>query len=150
MSVSEIPLMVSISKSIATAKYRCILADKQKKLSAVFEEFAAEHDEALDTNTTPIVKVGTSEMGEQKPFNSRISVEQAAKMLNTDTLWVKFEFPADEVAPPLNTRNAFDVLRSAQSTKSCLPEKYKNPSNGSFQLFNKLVDLCRESRVFFR
>ena len=152
MAEFEVPLMVAISKTIAPPKYRCILVDKGKKFSTVYEEFSAEIDETIDqTSTTqPLVKVSSSETSERKLFNSRISIDQAAKILRADFLWVTFEFPSPEIVPPPNTRNAFDVLRSAQSTKSSLPDKYKNPSNGTFQLFNKLVDLCRETKAFFR
>ena len=150
MSESEIPLMVAICRSISQPKYRCILVEKKKKLLEVIELAAADEETQINSNETFKVKVATSETSEQKPFNPRISVEQAAKILGTDALWVKFEFPVFDVAPPANTVNAFDLLRAAQTVKSSLPEKYKNPSNGSFKLFNKLVDLCRGSKVFFR
>ena len=44
----------------------------------------------------------------------------------------------------------FEVLKQASLTKKSLPSKYQNPANGLFQLFNRLVDLCKDTKVFFR
>ena len=75
-------------------------------------------------------------------------------MLHSDVLWVTFELPSQNraSAPPTGVKNAFDVLRNAQrqSSKSSLPSKYPNPINGTFKVFNHLVDLCQETFVFFR
>ena len=97
--------------------------DKGDKFPTVYEEVSAETDETIDqTSTTlPIVKVSSSETSERKLFNSRISIVQAAKILRADFLWVTFEFPSPEIVPLPNTRNAFDVLRSAQSTNTGFP-----------------------------
>ena len=84
------------------------------------------------------------------PFNNRVTLDQASKMLRSDILWVHFEFSQVNKAPPPGVRNAFEVLKKASVTKSSLPTKYSKPVNGLFQLFNRLVDLCSDSRVFFR
>ena len=150
MAVCDIPVMVAISNSLSIPKFACILADKSKKLSTVFEEFASESEEIPESTLGPTVKISTSDTGEQRAFNSKITLDQASKMLHSDVLWVVFEFPAQKSVPPPGTRNAFDVLKLAQSTKSSHPAKYSNPVNGTFKLFNRLVDLCKETNVFFR
>ena len=80
----------------------------------------------------------------------------------TGSLWIKrprccaqifsvnFEYPEVRRVPPPGVKNAFEVLKRASSTKKSLPAKYPNPVNGLFQLFNKMVDLCKDTKVFFR
>ena len=151
MAESEIPVMVAISHSIAKPRFSCILADKGKSLSSVYKEFSedSENNNGPDI-LVPNAKVSTTESGDRIPFHLRITLDQATKMLRADTLWITFEFPAQEIAPPPNVQNAFEILKQAQTTRSSLPSKYPNPTNGTFELFNKLVDLCKETKVFFR
>ena len=103
-----------------------------------------------DEFPTPTIQVATTENGEKIPFNARITIDQASKMLRSDILWVNYQISSTKSAPPTNLRNAFEVLKAAQTTKRSLPVKYPNPINGSFKLFNRLVSLCEESGVFFR
>ena len=105
-----------------------------------------------NTAGAPSVHVSTSEGGDSFPFHMRITIEQSSKMLRSEILWVTFllQFPSEKTVPPLSTRNAFEVLRLDQTTKKNLPVKYPKPINGSFELFNKLVNLCHETGVFFR
>ena len=139
---------------MARPQFRCLLLDKDKKLSSVYEELSAdaENNNEEPISETPTVQVSTSETGPNFPFHLRITIEQATKMLRSDILWVTFELPikTSAPAPPPNIRNAFDVLKKAQSTKSSLPVKYSNPVNGTLKVFNKLVELCQETGVFFR
>ena len=151
MSDSEIPLMVATQRTNSKPKFSCILVDRGKKFSTLYQEVSADlENNNADVNVTPSVKVSTSEGGDSIPFHMRISIDQASKMLRSDVLWVTFQFPSEKSAPSLNTRNAFDVLKLAQTTKKSLPAKYPKPINGSFELFNKLVSLCQETQVFFR
>ena len=149
--------MVAIRNSLSKPKFRCILLSKDRKFSGVLEDLKTDlennniDDGPCDNEAAPKVLVSTSETGVSFPFHSRISVDQASKMLRSDILWVTFEFPVkSHNAPPTTIRNAFDVLKKAQTTKSSLPIKYPSPINGTFKAFNHLVDLCRESGVFFR
>lgn len=149
MAESEIPLMVARS-FLGKPQFSCILVDKGKTFLEILQELPGDTDNNTVTKEVPKVCVSTSENGEKIPFHMRIKLEQALKMLRSDVLWVNFEFPTPEVVPPPETRNAFEVLRLAQKTKASLPLKYSDPANGKFQLFNKLVDLCKETKVFFR
>jgi hypothetical protein len=151
MGEAAVPVMVAISHSISKPKFTCILVDKGKSLSTLYQEFST----LSDNNNGPCLngpsaKVSTSEAGNTIPFHQRITVDQAFKMLRSDILWINFEFPPQEKVPPPNVKNAFEVLKFAQITKTSLPEKYPRPINGTFELFNKIVDLCRETKVFFR
>lgn len=147
----EIPLMVAVQRTMSNPKFSCILVKKEKKLSAIYEEVAeAESNNNNDEFPTPTIQVATTENGEKIPFNARITIDQASKMLRSDILWVNYQISSTKSAPPTNLRNAFEVLKAAQTTKRSLPVKYPNPINGSFKLFNRLVSLCEESGVFFR
>ena len=143
----EIPLMVAVQRTMSNPKFSCILVKKDRKLSAVYEDIAeAESRNNNDDFPTPIIRVSTTENGEKIPFNARITIDQASKMLRSDVLWVNYQIQISSTksAPPTNVRNAFEVLKAAQTTKRSLPVKYPNPINGSFKLFNKLVSLCEE------
>ena len=144
--------MVAMRRTIAKPQFRCLLLDKDRKLSSVFQDLSADAENNNDEpiHATPTVQVSTSETGPNFPFHLRITIDQATKMLRSDILWVTFELPIKTSAPPPNIRNAFDVLKKAQSTKSSLPVKYPNPINGTFKVFNKLVELCQETGIFFR
>ena len=145
----EVPVMVAIQRTISKPRFSCILVDKGKKFSTLYHEVSAD-EENNNKDIEPVVKVSTTESGDTIPFLGRITIDQASKMLRSDILWVTFELPLEKSVPPPNIRNAFDILKQAQSTKSSLPNKYLNPINGSFELFNKLVSLCEETQVFFR
>ena len=149
--VREPPLMVAIQRSISRPKFSCILADREKKLSTLYKEFSADlenNNEILHPIQT--IQVSTSENGDSIPFQARVTIDQATKMLRSDILWVNYQIASEKPAPPSSTKNAFDVLKLAQSSKKSLPVKYSNPVNGSFKLFNHLVSLCQETGVFFR
>ena len=149
--VRELPLMVAIQRSISRPKFSCILADREKKLSTLYQEFSADlenNNEILHPIQT--IQVSTSENGDSIPFQARVTIDQATKMLRSDILWVNYQIASEKPAPPSSTKNAFDVLKLAQSSKKSLPVKYSNPVNGSFKLFNHLVSLCQETGVFFR
>ena len=149
MAESEVPIMVAIQQTISRPKFSCLLVHTGKKFSTLYQELVAD----LENNNieiSPTVKVSTSEDGDTIPFHDRITVDQASKMLRSDILWVTFQLPLEKSAPPPNIRNAFEVLKHAQKTKSSLPSKYPKPINGSFELFNKLVSLCQETGVYFR
>ena len=151
MAESEIPVMVAISHSISKPKFKCILVDKNQSLSSVYQEFSTDSENNNCPGfMLPHVKVSTSESGDRIPFHMRISLDQASKMLRSDILWISFEFPSQEIVPPPGVKNAFEVLNIAQNTKTSLPTKYLKPINGTFELFNKLVDLCKDTKVFFR
>ena len=149
MAESEIPLMVAVQRTIAKPKFSCILVEKEKKFSTLYQEVSADF-ENNNVALPPTVKVSTSEDGDPIPFLSRITIDQAAKMLRSEILWVTFVLPCERSAPPPSIKNAFDVLKLAQTTKSSLPSKYPKPINGNFELFNKLVNLCKDTQVFFR
>ena len=143
--------MVAIQRSISRPKFSCILADREKKLSTLYQEFSADlenNNEILHPIQT--IQVSTSENGDSIPFQARVTIDQATKMLRSDILWVNYQIASEKQAPPSSTKNAFDVLKLAQSSKKSLPVKYSNPVNGSFKLFNHLVSLCQETGVFFR
>ena len=151
MEEDTVPVMVAISHSISKPKFTCILVDKGKSLSTLYQEFSAISDNNNGPgHKCPKAKVSTSEGGNTIPFLQRITVDQVFKMLRSDILWINFEFPPEEKVPPPNVKNAFELLKFAQVNKTSLPEKYTRPINGTFELFNKLVDLCRETKVFFR
>ena len=95
------------------------------------------------TSMAPAVKVSSSETGTVFPFNDRVTLDQASKMLRSDILWVNYEYPEVVRVPPPGIRNAFEVLKTASATKRSLPIKYPNPINGLFKLFNKMVDQCK-------
>ena len=138
-------------------KFRCILVDRFKQFSSLFQELLKdeefENNEGL-SDKNPVVQVSKTETGQGIPFHLRITIDQAFQMLHSDVLWVTFELPSQNraSAPPTGVKNAFDVLRNAQrqSSKSSLPSKYPNPINGTYKVFNHLVDLCQETSVFFR
>ena len=143
--------MVAIQRSISRPKFSCILADKEKKLSTLYQEFSADlenNNEILHPIQT--IQVSTSENGDSIPFQARVTIDQATKMLRSDILWVNYQIASEKPAPPSSTKNAFDVLKLAQSSKKSLPVNYSNPVNGSFKLVNHLVSLCQETGVFFR
>ena len=142
--------MVAIQRSISRPKFSCILADREKKLSTLYQEIAADlenNNEILHPIQT--IQVSTSENGDIIPFQARVTIDQATKMLRSEILWVNYQIASEKPAPPSSTKNAFDVLKLAQSSKKNLPVKYSNPVNGSFKLFNHLVSLCQETGVFF-
>ena len=156
-TTAEVPVMVALRLTISKPKFRCILVNRFKQFSSLYQELLTdgeiENNEAL-SEKNPVVQVSTTETGQSIPFHLRITVDQASKMLNSDVLWVTFEHPLQNSAsaPPTCVKNAFDVLKNAQrqSSKSSLPSKYPNPINGTFKVFNHLVDLCQETCVFFR
>ena len=149
--VRELPLMVAIQRSISRPKFSCILTDREKKLSTLYQEISADLENNNDiVHPIQTIQVSTSENGESIPFQARVTIDQATKMLRSDILWVNYQIASEKPAPPSSTKNAFDVLKLAQSSKKSLPVKYSNPVNGSFKLFNHLVSLCQETGVFFR
>ena len=156
-TTAEVPVMVALRLTISKPKFRCILVDRFKQFSSLFQELLKDEEfedkEGL-SDKNPVVQVSTTETGQGIPFHLRITINQAFKMLHSDVLWVTFELPSQNCAsaPPTGVKNAFDVLRNAQrqSSKSSLPSKYPNPINGTFKVFNHLVDLCQETVVFFR
>ena len=145
----EIPVMVAITRAPSKPQYKCVLVDKNKKLAVVFQQLEAE-DHHNRSSGAPSVKLSSSETGATFPFNDRVTLDQACKMLRSDILWVNFEHPEVRRVPPPGTRNAFEVLKRASSSKKSLPTKYPKPVNGLFELFNKLVDLCKDNNTFFR
>ena len=147
----ELPLTVAIQRTISKPKFSCILADREKKLSTLYQEVSADlENNNEDLRPIQTIQVSTSENGDSIPFHERITIDQATKMLRSNILWVNYQISSEKPAPPSNTKNAFDVLRLAQSSKQNLPVKYLNPVNGSFKLFNHLVSLCQKTGVFFR
>ena len=146
-SDDEIPVMVAITRPPSRPQFKCLLLDKKKRFLSVFQEL--ETDDTF-TSMTPGVKVSSSETGTVFPFNDRVTMDQASKMLRSDILWVNFEYPEVARVPPPSIRNAFEVLKTASATKTSLPNKYPNPINGLFKLFNKLVDQCKDTNIFFR
>ena len=144
-----IPVMVAVTMPPSQPHFKCVLVDKNKSLLAVFKELELEGDDQR-RSADPSAKVSTSESGTFFPFHDRVSLDQASKMLRSDILWVNFEYPEVRRVPPPGVKNAFEVLKRASSTKKSLPAKYPNPVNGLFQLFNKMVDLCKDTKVFFR
>ena len=144
----DIPVMVAVSTPPSKPHFNCVLVDKKKNLGSVFTELESEG--GAGSSADPSMKVSTTESGTFFPFNERITLNQASKMLRSDILWVKFEYPEVRRVPPPGLKNAFEVLKQASLTKKSLPSKYQNPSNGLFQLFNRLVDLCKDTKVFFR
>ena len=153
MAELEIPVMVAIRRTISRPQFKCILVNKDKKFSTLYQEVSAdlENNDVVSSSDVPppTVQVSTSEAGTNFPFHLRITIDQASKMLRSDILWITFELQIKPSAPSPTIKNAFDVLKQAQRNKS-LPVKYSNPINGSLKVFNKLVDLCRETEVFFR
>ena len=147
----ELPLMVAIQRTISKPKFSCILADREKKLSTLYQEVSADlENNNEDLRPIQTIQVSTSENGDSIPFHERITIDQATKMLRSNILWVNYQISSEKPAPPSITKYAFDVLRLAQSSKQNLPVKYLNPVNGSFKLFNHLVSLCQKTGVFFR
>ena len=133
------------------SKFSCILADRGKNLSTLYQEVSADlENNNEDLRPIQTIQVSTSENGDNIPFHERITIDQATKTLRSDILWVNYQISSEKPAPPSNTKNAFDVLRLAQSSKHNLPVKYSNPVNGSFKMFNHLVSLCQKTGVFFR
>ena len=147
-SPDEIPVMVAISRAPSKPQFKCVLVDKKKKLGVVFQQL--ETEDHYMSSGAPSVKVSSSETAAIFPFNDRVTLDQASKMLRSDILWVNFEYPEVVRVPPPGIRNAFEVLKKASSTKKSLPTKYPKPINGLFELFNKLVDLCKDTNIFFR
>ena len=76
--VRELPLMVAIQRSISRPKFSCILADREKKLSTLYQEFSADlenNNEILHPIQT--IQVSTSENGDSIPFQARVTIDQA-------------------------------------------------------------------------
>ena len=145
----DIPVMVAVSTPPSQPHFNCVLVDKKKSLGVVFKELESEGG-GQSSSADPSAKVSIKESGPFFPFNGRITLNQASKMLRSDILWVNFEYPEVRRVPPPGVKNAFEVLKQASLTKKSLPSKYQNPVNGLFQLFNRLVDLCKDTKVFFR
>ena len=83
--VRELPLMVAIQRSISRPKFSCILADREKKLSTLYQEIAADlenNNEILHPIQT--IQVSTSENGDIIPFQARVTIDQATKMLRSE------------------------------------------------------------------
>ena len=146
-SEDDIPVMVAITSPPSRPQFKCLLLDKKKRFASVFQEM--ETDDFI-TTMAPAVKVSSSETGTVFPFNDRVTIDQASKMLRSDILWVNYEYPEVVRVPPPGIRNAFEVLKTASATKRSLPIKYPNPINGLFKLFNKMVDQCKDTNIFFR
>ena len=149
-TVDEIPVMVAISRAPLKPKYKCVLVDKKRRFASLLQDELESEVDGQSSSQSLNVKVSTSESGDKFPFNDRITFDQATRMLHSNILWVNFEFPEERTAPPRSVRNAFEVLKNSSLVKQSLPTKYPNPINGLFQLFNKLVDLCKDTDVYFR
>ena len=135
-SPDEIPVMVAISRAISKPQFKCVLVDKKKRFAVVFQELESEDDDR--SSGAPSVKVSSSETGTIFPFNDRVTIDQASKMLRSDILWVNFEYPEVMRVPPPGIRNAFEVLKKASS----LPRKAFQPStqNQSMDCLSYLIN----------
>ena len=62
MAGSEIPVMVAMRRTIAKPQFRCLLLDKDRKLSSVFQDLSADAENNNDEpiHATPTVQVSTS------------------------------------------------------------------------------------------
>ena len=88
-SEDDIPVMVAITRPPSRPQFKCLLLDKKKRFASVFQEM--ETDDII-TSMAPAVKVSSSETGTVFPFNDRVTIDQASKMLRSDILWVNYEY----------------------------------------------------------
>ena len=84
-----------------------------------------------------VVKVSSSKSVGFDKFSLDNYVDLVLRILKTDVLWVIFEKCVKE-PPPLLVKNAFDLIKQAQTAK-VLPSKIKKPFNQKQELFNSLV-----------
>ena len=91
-SADEIPVMVAISQAPSKPRFKCVLVDKRNRFDTVFQELLEKEEDDYSSLSTPDIKVSCSESGNIFPFNNRVTLDQASKMLRSDILWVHFEF----------------------------------------------------------
>ena len=70
---TEIPVMVAIQRSNSKPKFSCILVDRGKKFSMLYQEVSTDV-ENNNTAGAPSVHFSTSEGGDSFPFRMRITI----------------------------------------------------------------------------
>ena len=142
---STVPVMALFGQENSNTSFRLCEVAKCDTLGKVIEKFGP--DDWGDADSDILVKVSHSKSSSFDKFHLNNSVDLVLRVLKTDVLWIRFEKP---LPPPtkMPTKNAFEVLRSAQVLKF-LPKKLSDPFNQKLSLFNTVVDKFKELNVGF-
>ena len=138
----QAPSMLLFGMENTASNYKLFKVNKSNTLAGLIEKFGPEEwAEILDRID---VKVSHSKQASFDKFNLKNTVDLFLRVLKCYILWIKFERSLPRINLP--SKNAFDVLFSAQSVKT-LPDKLKNPFNRKLELFNEIIDALQAKKV---
>ena len=121
----KFPVMISFHNLAGSSNsFKLIQVEKSATFESVLEGECPEGWEEATENIK--VKVSAARSGSFDKFGLNNTVGLVSRILKTDVIWVIFEKFSTPIVFP--TRNAFDVLKSAASSKG-LPEQISNPCN---------------------
>ena len=140
----QVPAMILFGMENTASSYKLFEVNKSDTLEDLIEKCGPE--EWAGTQDRMDVKVSHSKQASFDKFNLKNTVDLILRVLKCDVLWIKFERSLPKINLP--TKNAFDVLFSAQSMKT-LPDKLENPFNQKLALFNEIIDVFKERKVGF-
>jgi hypothetical protein len=139
-----VPAMILFGMENSASSFKLFEVNKSDTLEELLEKCGPEGWEG--TLGSIEVKVAHSKQASFDKFNLKNTVDLILRVLKSDVLWIKFEKTFPKINLP--TKNAFEVLFSAQNVKT-LPDKLENPFTQKLILFNKVVDVFKEKKVGF-
>ena len=140
----SVPVMASFGSENSQTSFQLCEVSRCDTLGNLMTKFGP--DDWGDESSRIVVKISQSKSSSFDKFHLNNSLDLILRILKTDILWIKFEkmLPQSNVA----TKNAFEVLRTAQASKT-LPDKITDPFNQKLVLFNTVLDKFKEMKVGF-
>ena len=129
------------------ASYRLFEVNRFDTLGEIVQKFGPENWGDLPPGDGIGVKVSHSKSASYDKFSLNNTMDLVLRVLKSDVLWIKYE-KTQPAKPPFPTKNAFQVLFTAQNQKT-LPQKIPNPFNQKLTLFNGVIDMFDEQEVGF-
>ena len=128
--VSLLPVMVSFGAAGVLRNFQFCEVEGSRTLGDLLSLFGPDGWSSCSWNEV-IIKLSTTKLGGLDKFSLNNSVDLVLRILKADVLWLVFE------NPPLIGRNAFDLLKQAQTAK-VLPSTIEKPINQKQELRNIL------------
>ena len=134
-----VPVMILFGMENSACSYKLFAVNKSDTLEDLIEKFGPE-EWGTQSSIAKGVKVAHSKHASYDKFNLKNTIDLILRVLKSDVLWIKCESSFPKISLP--TKNAFEVLFSAQNVKT-LPEMIENPFNQKLILFNKVLDVFK-------